>query len=122
MASGTEQAANVAAVHVGLAHVDSVRARRQRHVHAVVHNQRHATRRGHGFERASQGDELACAALLLAKLHGRDAPAQGRRHHVRKRARAGQAAVGNEVETPVARRPHAVSNFSRLRMSDSARR
>ena len=119
MASGTEQAADVAAVHIRLADVNSVRARSQRHVNAVVDDQRHAAGGQQRFE-TNGPIRRTRACRIVFREAARRSLRRGRPQRPRRRAGGtGEAAVRDEVETPVARAPHAVSNFSLLRMSDS---
>ena len=83
---------------VGLADVGAVGLGGARHVEAVVDDQRHALRGEDGPEAAGLGDELRGRQVVVAELDGRDAAADGLLNHGLDAARAGEAAVGDEVE------------------------
>ena len=68
----------------------------QRHVDAIVDDQRHAERRQRRVERSGELDEGPRAGRLLAQLHGGDAAADGGEHDILERTLAGHAAIGHQ--------------------------
>ena len=99
--AGTEEPADVTAVHVGLANVYAIGGDGQRHVGAIVNDERHVSGGEDSLQASGHLDEIPRGALLFAKLNECDATAHRRGNYLFERAAGGEPAIGDQAETPV---------------------
>src|SRR6185312_16275169 len=99
--AGTEQAPRVLNRHVVLAEMHAIGSRGQRHVEAVVDDERHTKRSQRLFDGARRCDHGARLAVLVAQLHERGAAFGGEPRQFGKIAAAGALGIDDGIEPQI---------------------
>ena len=84
--------------HVALPHMNSLGTDGERHVHAIVNNQRDSITGGNFVRRRCKPHVLPCRLVLFAQLDNRRAALAGRLHHGQEALLGNARAVGDKVK------------------------